>query len=710
MRRRAIVALAAAAFAALPARADLGGRLFEDRDADGVRDAGEPPMPGFSVRLYGTRDTGGGVDLTMSTAADGSFLFTPGEGCYLVEPVVPPDWRVAPARADRFPSSSPGYTHPVGMPRFGALTQGIANMQASAWRSTAMGDSIAVNFSVCDLEADFDYSRELNARLACAAGPGVAFSLDEAAVKRRHTDDLLVLDPNSLNNVKPFIGPGGVKPQLISISMIGNDLLDVDPGGTPTQAQTNRAAEEILDARMNLQEAISTLVAEVLGADILLNTLYDNEAWNCATGNATQFHRQWLPIVNAVLRDLAWGQARRVVVNEVAADFAAEDLLGVCTGYAGMICRDFFGLDNIHPNPAGYAIVMEKIWEAAGGARLGPTDTLGRTAILGHDHGLIRRVRRLSPGLWETRGAASVATPQAAFDGADGGAAAGVTIGSGDAEFRLSGFPDWYDEVRIVKATVGVRYRTTGLVEMDPYRIEASVTGVFRAPPGHAYSPTSWNFFTPIVGGGGASQPPSNPDFPSAVVLAVPNVAAPREVTATLTKNPVIAPGGGRYDWPAIDHDDLVTTVVRVAAAALAPGPVSDSYTVEVDHAWIDLWGWEAARPAEVTGVRVDPAPGGAIDISFDPVAGAQRYNVYFGRTASLASGYDHGATAPAGPLCGVAASPAGGGRLEVRVESAGQPAPDAYVLVTAHVQDVESPSGFDSSGMEIDRAGSICR
>src|SRR6185436_419462 len=100
--------------------------------------------------------------------------------------------------------------------------------------------------------------------------------------------------------------------------------------------------------------------------DISLISLYDNLAYNCYTADSTAFHRQWLPIVNRILRELAWGQTRRASINEVAAEFAHEDQNVQCTGFDQMICRDIFGLDRIHPNNNGYTILREKVWEAAG--------------------------------------------------------------------------------------------------------------------------------------------------------------------------------------------------------------------------------------------------------------------------------------------------------------------------------------------------------
>jgi hypothetical protein len=49
-------------------------------------------------------------------------------------------------------------------------------------------------------------------------------------------------------------------------------------------------------------------------------------------------------------------------------------------------------------------------------------------------------------------------------------------------------------------------------------------------------------------------------------------------------------------------------------------------------------------------------------------------------------------------------------GRLSITVPPGTVPSLDTYLLVTAHVDDVESPSGFRSDGTEIDRSQSTCR
>ena len=213
------------------------------------------------------------------------------------------------------------------------------------------------------------------------------------------------------------------------------------------------------------------------------------------------------------------------------------------------------------------------------------------------------------------------------------------------------------------------------------------------------------------MGGGGPNQPVENPDFPDIKTLAVPNVAAPREVTATLSKNPVLDAGAADYSWPAVSSQELGTTAIRVASAPVAGTAGNDLYQVGLDAAWLDLYGWEKGRPAEVQGLGVAKAAAGALEVTFTPLAGAQRYNLYVGPARDPSRGalrpwprrarraYVRGARARRG------SRPA-----ENRLGPAQQPPEPSYFLVTAHVDDVESPSGTRTGGIEIDRSQSVCR
>ena len=702
------IALGLALAACVPAWAQtVSGTAFEDRNGNGIQDAGEPSLPAVQVEVFGTRDVGGAFDQTVATAADGKFAFAPGNGCYLVRAADPAGWRGSFTRFDSVIDTTPGYTVPVGFSRFAKFDHAIDALKTGSFRYTAMGDSIGANFNVCFDTSSFYYAKQEQSRLGCTAGITVA--LDQAAVSGQHTDDLLVDDTADNNNVFRVMAMSP-PPSLITISMIGNDLRGVDPAGIPTQAQVNKAVDEILDSRQNLQEVLAAFTSQIPGADISLNTLYDNLAYNCYSTDSTAFHRQWLPIVNRILRDLAWGQARRASVNEVAAEFAHEDQNVQCTGFDQMICRDVFNLDDIHPTMTGYTIIREKVWEAGGGVNLGPKDTgLQRTSMTGANYGYLHQIRHLLPTKSQASNGGTVANPSSAFSDTDGGATASIQLGIGQEEVRVTGFPDYYDEDQIVKVIAGVRYRTSGTVTDDFYRIEASPTGTFRAPAGYNYTTTNWNFYTPIVGGGGPNQPASNADYPTEKLLALPNVATLRSASATLTKNPTLQPGQGEYDWPAITRSDIATTAVRVVSAPVA-NTAGDAYQVELDAAWLDLYGWQKSRPGEVTNVMETKLADGTIEIAFDPLASAQRYNVYWGRLDTLRAGsYDHGANGPVAPSCAATTQAAGGGRLKVPFAVAQQPGVDAYILVTGHVDDVESPAGTRSDLTEIDRSQSVC-
>jgi len=697
----------AAAFAltiALPAAAQtVTGQAYEDRNGNGQRDAGEPALPGVQLETYGRQDGPVLYDQTGASAADGSFSFAPGNGCYMVRAADPAGWRGSFARFDVTVDTVPGYDFPLGWGRFSKIDHGIDALKIGGYRYAAMGDSISANFNLCGATS-FWYSQQIQSRLACVGGSAV--SLDQEGVSGEHTDHLLIND--STNNVfrTTSLVP---QPNLVTISMIGNDLRGVDVAN-PTQAQVNTAVDEILDSRQNLQEALSVLTSQLPNADIALNTLYDNLAFNCYSADSTPFHRTWLPIINRMLRDLAWGQTRRASINEVAAEFAREDQNVACTGFDQMICAGPFNLDTIHPNQNGYMIVREKVWEALGGVNLGTKNPIGRTSVSGTDFGFLKKIRHLLPTTTELRNGATASNPTSALDDADAGQTAGITLGLGTQEFRVAGFPDWYDEDQIVKVLAGVRYKTSGTVTDDFYRIEASPTGTFRAPVGYNYTTTNWNFYTPIVGGGGPNAPASKPDYSNESLLALPNLAALREVSATLTKNPVLNPGAGEYDWPAINANDLATTAIRVVAAPVA-NTAGDTYKVELDAAWLDVYGWQKARPGEVNALQIGRELNGTLDLSFNSLPSAQRYNLYIGRLATLRAGsYDHGAAAPVAPLCAATNTDAGGGRRNIALAPALQPGESAYFLVTAHVDDVESPAGTRSGGVEIDRSQSICR
>ncbi|MDH4146983.1 MAG: carboxypeptidase regulatory-like domain-containing protein, partial [Acidimicrobiia bacterium] len=55
--------------------ASISGVVWADTDGDGVRDPGEPGLPGVSVTLIGTDDRGNPVERTVTTGPDGDYSF-----------------------------------------------------------------------------------------------------------------------------------------------------------------------------------------------------------------------------------------------------------------------------------------------------------------------------------------------------------------------------------------------------------------------------------------------------------------------------------------------------------------------------------------------------------------------------------------------------------------------------------------------------------
>ncbi len=672
----------------------VSGNIFHDRNANGIRDAGEEALDAVQVRLLGQRDAGGPYDQSATTGTSGGFSFNPGNGCYVFDVVDPAGWRRTLGRTDEFVPGTSGYTAPVGVRRWGGTQVLQQNLTAGRVRFTALGDSIAVNFNTCFDTGTFFYELAVRDRLRCVA-PSAQIDLDQSAISGQHSDDLLVDDADG-NNVFRTLER---QPNLVTISMIGNDLLNNDPADNASQAEKNAAAAELIDSRQNLQEVLSVLTSQIPAADIEINTLYDNLANNC---NTRVFRRQWTPILQRVLRDLAWGQTRRATNAEVYPEFSHEDQNRGCTGFRNQICT-FIG-DGIHPRKSGYDVIREKLWESLDGVNLGSKDALGATSQT-MDQGFLQRALRLYPTRFETRGGAVVTDGAAALSASDGEAGASIELGLGAEDLRLSGFPDWYDEVTPVKVVAGVRYRTTGTVSDDFYRIEASVNDAFRPPAGHNYTATDWIYFTPLVGGGGPNAPVEDPDYPNTKLLALPNVASYREVSATLMKNPTLAVGAAQYTWPPLSRAELGTAAIRVAAAAVANTP-GDNYRVVMDYAYLDVYGTTKPRPAEVLGVTVTKGVAGALVLDFVELPASELYNVYFGTLSALQSGsYDHGSDI----RCDVPTSVSTPGRRSATIAASAVPAANSYLLITGRVDSVESPAGFTSAPQEIDRSLNRC-
>jgi serine-aspartate repeat-containing protein C/D/E len=70
-------------------QAKLGDTVWEDKNANGVQDAGESGISGVTVQL---KDSGGNVVQTTSTGVDGKYSFTADPGSYTVSVTAPKDY------------------------------------------------------------------------------------------------------------------------------------------------------------------------------------------------------------------------------------------------------------------------------------------------------------------------------------------------------------------------------------------------------------------------------------------------------------------------------------------------------------------------------------------------------------------------------------------------------------------------------------------
>ncbi len=139
MRAKTLPSFIICLFLAAPlVSATLSGVLFEDRNQDGILDAGEAPLEGLTVRLYGTADGGGTEDRSVQTGPSGTYLFDVPDGCYVIEIETPGDLRVGPARADCSGVSPEPF--PVGQRRVSSAGSLIDELSTNTLTHYALGD------------------------------------------------------------------------------------------------------------------------------------------------------------------------------------------------------------------------------------------------------------------------------------------------------------------------------------------------------------------------------------------------------------------------------------------------------------------------------------------------------------------------------------------------------------------------------------------
>ena len=107
-----------------PLCATKTGEKFNDLNGNGVKDPGEPGLPGWDIHLFGTDDLGQSVDLTQTTNAQGNYTFSGLEpGSYTVCEQSKAGWRQS------FPSSGADCTGHGGGHGY-AITLGFGDVDS----------------------------------------------------------------------------------------------------------------------------------------------------------------------------------------------------------------------------------------------------------------------------------------------------------------------------------------------------------------------------------------------------------------------------------------------------------------------------------------------------------------------------------------------------------------------------------------------------
>ncbi len=659
----------------------ISGYVWEDSNANGIIDTGEHALANILIRMMGRDrcqlcDWFCGCDCSCTSAPSyeypsqmtdttGFYQFyvnesqwSGGRGNYVLMVSSP---------GDEYRPSIPLFIPPdveldknTYLPfglyqRFSFLDNLFMNLlNGGTFHYLSLGDSIAVGFNTFCLWVDNNYVEDIGDRLLFLHGNVVT---DNRAVSGERTEDLLLDDPGADENDIYYAVQ--TQPQLITLSIIGNNFLDNQPGGVDPTSRSVRmkscyepgpcgndtrsweevisdSLEVLLMARQDLQEILSTLISKT-NADIILNTLYENEAGDDNTFclgslcQVTDLHKELLPVVNKVLREVAWGQERVVRVAEVHPDYhhqptvSYEDAQGghydvPCVGFPDIICCG----DNIHPDSEGARVHEQRIMESMGMVAFGTNDTgngdsgeygddAGRTLHNSVNFGFIRRVARLCPSRYEVKNGATVKFGRLAL--VPDQFPAKIYLNNWDpsspGQFIVRGYK-LPDGILPAKVLVKVRYRTSAPPDDEYYRIEASFVD-FKRPP--LLNVENFNYITPIVGTHGMIGPGYNtsdwgPEYdenqggtpPSVPVLAYPHYPQFRTVSASLYKGGIRVadqqdPRYVTYEWPVPDARDIGKLEVRVIAARKQAHPLDPSitpgeaYAVEVDGIWLEVYG-----------------------------------------------------------------------------------------------------------------------
>src|SRR6185369_15933489 len=92
---------------------DLSGKKFEDLNANGKQDAGEPGLSGWTILLNGTDGMGDTVSLTTTTVGDTQFTAADETGTYTFAGLRPGIYSVSEQLQPGWIQSAPGVNHNV---------------------------------------------------------------------------------------------------------------------------------------------------------------------------------------------------------------------------------------------------------------------------------------------------------------------------------------------------------------------------------------------------------------------------------------------------------------------------------------------------------------------------------------------------------------------------------------------------------------------
>ena len=123
-------------------KSSIGDLVWEDTDADGIQDSGEPGLPGVTVTLY---DAGGNIAATTTTDANGNYVFPDLlVGTYTVGITTPSGMFISPYQAGANSALDSDVNVVTGLSADIAAQGGqyITNIDAGLYRMASVGDRI----------------------------------------------------------------------------------------------------------------------------------------------------------------------------------------------------------------------------------------------------------------------------------------------------------------------------------------------------------------------------------------------------------------------------------------------------------------------------------------------------------------------------------------------------------------------------------------